>query len=425
MIDDGPMRTTLCRDCLSTIPQEPGSRRCTKCGSPRLLRHTELFDLSIAHIDCDAFYASVEKRDNPELKDKPVIIGGGKRGVVSTACYIARTYGVHSAQPMFKALAACPNAVVIKPNMDKYVAIGRQIRTLMKDLTPLVEPLSLDEAFLDLTGTERLHDAAPAALLARFQNSIESEFQLTVSVGLSYCKFLAKVGSDLDKPRGFSILGRTEALDFLEPQPVSLIWGVGKSMTTSLARDGLNTIGDIRRRPLKEMATRYGTMGVRLHELANGIDKRSVQPGGERKSISSEVTLNKDLVSFADLSAVLWRQCERVAERTKAADTAGRTVVLKLKTSDFKTVTRNRKLTRPTQLADTLYRTGAEMLRTQTNGRAFRLIGIGLADLCAPEDADGLDLGDPDAKVRAAAERAVDKVREKFGRDVIGKGRGR
>ncbi|ERS16063.1 DNA polymerase IV, partial [Brucella abortus] len=218
----------LCRDCLS-LQKTQTSRRCHACGSPRLIRHKELYRLSLAHVDCDAFYASVEKRDNPDLRDKPLIVGGGKRGVVSTACYLARIHGVRSAMPMFKALEACPDAVVIKPNMEKYARVGREVRQMMRDLTPLVEPISIDEAFLDLSGTERLHKAPPAVVLARFSKRVENEIGITASIGLSYCKYLAKVASDLEKPRGFSVIGEAEALDFLRDKPVGMIWGVGKA----------------------------------------------------------------------------------------------------------------------------------------------------------------------------------------------------
>ena len=230
----------FCRDCLSR--QHGPVSRCAACGSPRLARHDELYALHVAHIDCDAFYAAVEKRDRPELRDRPVIIGGGKRGVVSTACYIARINGVRSAMPMFKALEACPEAVVIKPDMEKYVSVGRQVRAMMQALTPLVEPVSIDEAFLDLAGTERLHGLPPALVLARFSRDVEKEIGISVSAGLSYCKFLAKVASDFRKPRGFSIIGRAEAVGFLAEQPVTLIWGVGKAFAAVLERDGIRPI---------------------------------------------------------------------------------------------------------------------------------------------------------------------------------------
>ena len=413
----------LCRQCFHSADSETVPRRCELCGSPRLIRHDELNSLSIAHVDCDAFYASIEKRDNPALRDLPVIVGGGKRGVVATACYVARTYGVHSAQPMFKALKLCPHATVVHPNMAKYVEVSRQVRARMLDLTPMVEPLSLDEAFLDLSGTERLYRRRPAETLARFQAEIERDIGITVSIGLSYCKFLAKAGSDLDKPRGFSVIGRKEALDFLGPRPVSYIWGVGKSFTQSLEQDGLRTIGDIRERNLKWLIARYGAIGQRLHDISNARDPRQVDPDGGRKSISSETTLDIDLRDFNDLLKVLWAQAERVAERAKASGLAGRTLVLKLKDSDFKTVTRNRRLPEPTQLADTIFKVGRSLMKPLANGTAYRLVGIGIADLVDDSVADPGDLADPTAKERREAERAMDKVRAKFGRGAIIKGR--
>ncbi|HCL48589.1 MAG TPA: DNA polymerase IV, partial [Rhodobiaceae bacterium] len=204
--DDRPAtQPALCRDCLNSSTLEPHETRCPSCHSPRLIKHDELLQLGVAHLDCDAFYAAVEKRDNPELNDKPVIIGGGRRGVVSTCCYIARIHGVHSAMPMFQATKACPDAVIVKPDMEKYGRVGREVRDLMRELTPLVEPLSIDEAFMDLRGTERLHGGAPAESLMRLVNRIENEIGITVSIGLSHNKFLAKLASDLNKPRGFSI----------------------------------------------------------------------------------------------------------------------------------------------------------------------------------------------------------------------------
>src|SRR5256714_4449669 len=199
----------FCRDCLRDL--DFPSTRCGECGSPRLVRHGQLPSLTLAHIDCDAFYATVERRDNPALADKPVIIGGGKRGVVSAACYIARTYGVRSAMPMFQALELCPSAAVIPPDMAKYVRVGRDVRQAMQALTPLVEPLSIDEAFLDLSGTERVHGMIPAKVLARFAREVEHNIGITVSVGLSCNKFLAKIASDLDKHRGFAAIDQVEA----------------------------------------------------------------------------------------------------------------------------------------------------------------------------------------------------------------------
>ncbi|MEZ5666239.1 MAG: DNA polymerase IV [Alphaproteobacteria bacterium] len=410
----------LCRDCGAAADVGP---RCPACRSPRLIRHPELDTLAIAHIDCDAFYASVEKRDNPALADKPVIIGGGRRGVVSAACYRARIFGVRSAMPMYKALKACPDAVVIAPDMPRYAAVGRQIRALMLALTPLVEPLSIDEAFLDLTGTGRLHGHAPARLLVDLIRRIEAEIGITASVGLSYNKFLAKVASDLDKPRGFAVIGRAEAPAFLAQQPVSIIWGVGPRFGETLRRDGFATIADLRRAPREALAERYGEIGLRLHDLARGEDRRRVSPDNDAKSISAETTFDEDIADFAELRRRLWRLCEKVSERLKAQHLAAVTVTLKLKTADFRILTRSHKLSRPTQLADTLFRVGEAALARMIDQGPYRLIGIGGSDLVGEAEADGLDLGDPDARHRAEVERAIDRVRQKAGRGAIRRGR--
>ncbi len=414
MLDSGSQTPGFCRDCLRD--QTATARRCLACGSPRILRHAELFDLTLAHIDCDAFYASVEKRDNPELADKPVIIGGGKRGVVSTACYIARIHGVRSAMPMFKALEACPQAIVIKPNMEKYVRVGREVRTLMQELTPLVQPLSIDEAFLELSGTQRLHHDPPARTLARFARRVEQEIGITVSVGLSYCKFLAKVASDLQKPRGFSVIGQTEALEFLREKPVTLIWGVGKAFAATLERDGIRTIGQLQTMEEADLMRRYGTMGQRLFRLSRGLDERTVEIDGEAKSVSSETTFNDDLARHDDLVTHLRRLSEQVAHRLRKSELAGQTVVLKLKTSDFKTKTRNRRLDSPTRLADRIFRTGLQLLEKEVDGTKYRLIGIGVSDLSSSDLADPPDLVDPAATRRAAAEDAINRLRDKFGK---------
>ncbi len=407
----------FCRDCLAGQPE--GTRRCRQCGSPRLLYHDELYDLSIAHIDCDAFYASVEKRDNPDLIDKPLIIGGGKRGVVSTACYIARIHGVRSAMPMFKALEACPDAVVIRPNMEKYSQVGRQVRMMMQDLTPLVQPISIDEAFLDLSGTERLHHDPPARVLAQFARRVEKEIGITVSVGLSYCKFLAKVASDLQKPRGFSVIGEKEATRFLATRPVTTIWGVGKAFAATLEADGIRMISQLQEMEETDLMRRYGTIGQRLYRLSRGIDDREVHTNDPAKSVSAETTFFNDISRYEDLVPVLRSLSEKVAWRLKKNATAGQTVVLKMKTADFKSRTRNKRLEDPTQLADRIFRTGLSLLERETDGTKFRLIGIGVTDLCDPAQADPPDLVDKTAGRRAAAEAAMDKLREKFGKGTV------
>ncbi|MEP3233942.1 MAG: DNA polymerase IV [Hyphomicrobiales bacterium] len=411
----------LCRDCLT--PQKLSANksipRCVSCRSPRLLAHDELHTLSIAHIDCDAFYASVEKRDNPELIDKPLIIGGGRRGVVSTACYIARINGVHSAQPMFKALEACPDAVVLPPNMEKYSRVGHQIREEMLSLTPLVEPISIDEAFLDLSGTERLHNASPAETLNAFAKHIQETIGITISIGLSFNKFLAKIASDFEKPRGFSVIGKEEALSFLEDKPVSMIWGVGKAFQKKLAADGITTIGQLQQMEETDLAKSYGVMGLRIAQLSKANDSRIVSPSRKTKSISSETTFNNDISSFDDLSRSLRALSEKVSAQLKKKQFSGHTVVLKLKTADFQTRTRNRKLTDPTQLADRIFRTSYDLLKKETDGTKFRLIGVGVSDLYPADIADPGDLIDEQSTKRAQAERAMDSVREKFGKNAV------
>lgn len=414
----------LCRDCASSVKDDAPGRRCPTCGSPRVIFHQELHELAIAHLDCDAFYATIEKRDRPELADKPVIVGGGRRGVVSAACYVARLYGVRSAMPMFQALAACPDAVVIRPNMQKYAAVGRQVRALMDEVTPLVEPLSIDEAFLDLTGTALLHGGSPARTCVRLVRRIEREIGITVSVGLSYNKFLAKLASDLDKPRGFAVIGRAEAPAFLAARPVADIWGVGRALNAKLVADGIRTIGDLREHEEAELMRRYGTIGRRLWRFSRGLDDRPVVPGHEAKSISAETTFDSDIADYETLRRKLWPLCERVADRAKRQQLAGWTVVLKLKTDRFRILTRSQRLPAPTQLAETLFRTASPLLAAEANGQRFRLIGAGLADLAPGDRADPPDLLDPEVARRKGVERAIDQVRAKLGPKAILKGRG-
>ena len=413
---------TLCRDCGRRPP--PEARTCGSCGSARVLRHRELHDLAIAHLDCDAFYAAVEKRDRPELRDLPVIVGGRHRGVVAACCYIARTYGVRSAMPMSKALRLCSEATVIKPDMKKYATVGRQVRTMMLELTPLVEPLSIDEAFMDLTGTESLHRASGAGALAGLARRVESQLCITVSIGLSYNKFLAKIASDLDKPRGFAVIGRSEARSFLAGKPVGLLWGVGAAMEKRLARDGIRRIGDLARLGEAELAARYGKIGRRLHLCARGEDDRPVDPGREAKSISSETTLDEDVSDPETLRPILWQLTETVARRMKKAGVAGGGVTLKLKTADFRTVTRARRLNTATRSAEEMFRAAEPLLDREADGRAFRLIGIGAHDLIEAGQASQRDLFGGIAGDDDRIDDALDAVRDRFGDDAIVRGRG-
>ena len=412
---------SLCRDCLVDTEAARRPPRCPSCGSPRLLAHPERDTLHIAHIDCDAFYAAIEKRDAPELAIKPIIIGGGKRGVVSTACYVARTYGVRSAMPMFKALELCPDAVVIKPDMAKYVRVGREIRRMMLELTPLVEPLSIDEAFLDLGGTERLHHASPAVILARFARRVEEEVGITVSVGLSANKFMAKIASDLDKPRGFAIIGATEIDGFLADKPVSIIFGVGAVTVEKLERLGIRTIRDLRAAAPNKLMALLGKEAGRLQRLARGVDDRAVSPNREAKVVSAETTFNEDIGAPADLLPILWRLSEKLSARLKAAGLAAGSVTLKLKTADFKLRSRSRSVP-TTQLANRLFETGKDLLIPECDGTRFRLIGIGTSDLHPAVEADQGDLADQTAKRQARMERAVDDLRAKFGSEAVVKG---
>jgi DNA polymerase-4 len=410
----------LCRACASETP----SPRCTQCGEEQPLEHAELSTLSIAHLDCDAFYASIEKRDDPSLEPHPVIVGGGKRGVVSTCCYVARAYGVRSAMPMFKALKLCPQAKVVHGDMQKYVNEGRRIRRMMEDLTPQVQPLSIDEAFMDLSGTEALHGGLPAQSLIKLQNRIWEETQLTVSIGLSFNKFLAKTASDLDKPRGFSVIGRGEALAFLESRSVSTLPGVGPAGASALERNNLKRIGDIRAAGPQRMRGLYGDWGAHLFALSMADDPRKVDPNGERKSISAETTFSEDVAEIEALEDILWPLCEKVATRCRASETAGLTLTLKLKDTKFKIITRRRQLPEPTLLASRIFSHARELLQADADGRTkFRLIGVGLSDFSDAAVADKGDMLDTETPKRAVVEAAVAKARDKFGKGAVQTGR--
>ena len=383
---------SLCRNCLASYDDDLSGERCGKCGSPRIVRHRELHDLTIAHIDCDAFYASVEKRDNPSLADKPVIIGGGQRGVVAAACYVARLYGIRSAMPMFKAKQACPDAVVIRPNMAKYKAVGEQIRDHMREVTPLVQPLSIDEAFLDLTDVIAEGNDSAAMRLAALVLRIEQKIGVNASIGLSYNKFLAKIASDLDKPRGFAVIGRAEAFDFLADKPVGMLWGVGRSLAGKLRRNGITKIGQLQRIEEQELVAKYGVIGSRLYHFARGNDTRKVEPNSQTKSISAETTFENDI---SDATALLERivpLCYTVARRLENKDLAGQGVTVKLKQSDFRLLTRSRRLANPTQQAEAIYRAAKRLIEREADGRTFRLIGVGVDDLTDASDADPPDL---------------------------------
>lgn len=412
----------LCRDCLHHA--EAAFARCPCCGSRRVVAHAQLLALSVAHVDCDAFYASVEKRDRPELLTRPVIVGGGKRGVVAACCYIARTRGVRSAMPMFKALSACPDAVVIRPDMAKYVREGRRIRTMMEALTPLVQPLSIDEAVLDLSGTAALHGAPPAAVLARFASAVEREVGVTVSIGLAANRLMAKLAAERDKPRGFAVIGAEEAAAWLAPQPVSLLPGVGPAMAKRLAAAGFATLGQLGALGAREAAQRFGEDGPGLAARARGEDTRRVVPDRETKSVSAETTFETDIAAQPELEAVLWRLCEKLAARLREKALAAGGVTLKLKTAAFATRTRAARLPQPTRLPDVLFDAARPLLARESDGTAFRLIGIGAQPLASADQADRGDLADPEAPRRAARWAAVEALRARFGEGAVVRGRG-
>ncbi len=383
--------TGFCRDCLAhPLPAPPGGMgqrtRCPACGSPRLRFHAEWDRLTIAHIDCDAFYASVEKRDRPDLRHRPVIVGGGERGVVAAACYVARGAGVRSAMPMGQALRLCPDATVFPPQISKYATVSRSLRRRFLALTPLVEPLALDEAFLDLTDPEARQHVPPALLLANLAREVEANLGITLSIGLGPNKLLAKIASDLDKPRGFALIGATEAAGFLAPKPVSLLWGVGKALAAALEREGIRSIGELAAREPIWLAKRFGQVGLRLAEFSRGQDRRRVTPNRPTKSISAETTFRKDRTQTEDLVDALRPLTETVARRLQAADLLAAGVTIKLKTADFIQRTRSTSLAAPTQDADLLWRVGAELLRNDPLGTGIRLLGIGCDRLVEAHD---------------------------------------
>lgn len=410
----------LCRDCCQVVGE---AHHCPTCGGTRIVRHAELFSLTIAHVDCDAFYASVEKRDRPELAARPVIVGGGTRGVVSAACYIARVHGVRSAMPMFKALKACPDAVVIKPDFAKYTAASRQIRALMGELTPLVQPLSIDEAVLDLSGTEALHGAPPAVVLARFAREVERRVHVTVSIGLAANRLMSKIAAGRDKPRGFAVIGAREAASLLAPEPVRLLPGIGPALAKRLEAQGITRLGHLQILNDREAMKRLGEDGPALVRRARGEDGRVVDPTRETKSVSAETTFNTDLSSLPELERHLWRLSEKLARRLREQDLSAGGVVLKLKTAAFVTRTRSARLPSPTVLPDTLFEQTRSLLAREATGTAFRLIGIGAAPLAPLAEADQGDLADTETPRRAAAQAAIDTLRARFGDAAIARGR--
>lgn len=411
----------LCRDCCSIPPD--AALACPSCRPGRIISHPELFHLTIAHVDCDAFYASVEKRDRPDLASRPVIVGGGKRGVVTAACYVARMYGVKSAMPMFKALKACPDAVVIRPDFEKYAKASRAVRSLMNELTPLVLPLSIDEAVMDLAGTQALHGAPPAVVLAGFARRVEREVGITVSIGLAANRLMSKIAAGRNKPRGFAVIGADEARGLLANEPVRLLPGIGPALARRLETMGITRLGHLQVLDDRDATRKLGEDGPALVRRARGEDARAVHPDRETKSISAETTFGTDLTSIPDLEWHLWRLSEKLARRLKAHELSAAGVVLKLKTASFASRTRAARLPAPTALPDLLFGAARALLAREATGTAFRLIGIGASPLARLDQADHGDLADTRPPRMAAAQAAIDALRDRFGENAIVKGR--
>jgi DNA polymerase-4 len=416
----------LCRGC-GTAGHVGGAAppaECPACGAANIRVHDDLFALTIAHIDCDAFYASIEKRDDPTLVDKPVIVGGGPRGVVAAACYVARRYGVRSAMPTGLALRKCPDAVVIRPRMAHYAAIGKAIREKMLALTPLVQPLSIDEAFLDLAGTQRLHRASPAEMLHRLQHDIKTDLGITVSVGLAANKSLAKLASDADKPDGFFVIGASEAAGWLAPQPVSVLFGLGRAAVARLNAIGVKTCADLVQGNDAAIEKVLGGQTQRIVALARGVDPRPVTVERAPRSLSSETTFATDMSSFAALEAVLEDLCREVSTRLKEKGVSGKTVTLKLKSSTHRIITRSRTVSNPLDKAYSLFDVGRDLLRPETEkGIKYRLLGIGVGNFSAADAMPGLALEDSVRDRRDRLEAVFDKLHRKLGSDSLQTGR--
>ena len=419
--------TFLCRDCYASgyWGGQTAPETCPHCHDGRLVVDDEILTLSIAHIDCDSFYASIEKRDNPELNGKPVMVGGETRGVVAAACYEARKFGVRSAMPTFQAKKLCPHIIVVRPRMDHYVSVSRKIREMMHSLTPLVEPLSIDEAFLDLTGTQALHKASAAEMLMRLQKTIKDEIGITVSVGLAANKSLAKLASDQDKPNGFFVLNAARAKQWLAPRPVSTIYGIGKSAAKRLTDAGYRTCGDIVRADLKQLVPVLGKQSLFIQQLAQGIDNRNISTEKEAKSVSSETTFNKNLSSENDLLPVLERQALRVSRRLKAQALQGNVVTLKLKSSSFQSLTRRKTIANPTDKAHEIFDVATQLLKKEISpDKSWRLLGVGVDGFEAKaQTTDFLMALDETNQKKDKLEQALDDMHTKFGDDVVFSGR--
>ena len=381
----------------------------------------------IIHVDMDAFYASVETRDQPELQGRPVIVGGTPegRGVVAAANYVARKHGVHSAMPAARAKRLCPHAVFLPPRMEYYGSVSRQIRDIFHRFTPLVEPLSLDEAFLDVTGSQSLFGTS-IEIGRQIKQEISDHLQLVASVGVAPNKFLAKLASDQEKPDGFVVIDPDQVQQFLDPLPVGRIWGVGRVTGQVIERLGVTTIHDLRDLPLKTLQQHFGEYGRRLWELSRGIDERRVVPDREAKSVSHETTFAEDIDDMEVLRAWTIELTEQVARRLRRHNLRGRTIHLKVRFSDFQTITRSTTLSRPTNVTQEIWQTANEMLsnRLPTKHLAVRLLGVGISGFDKLDQTQRSFLNDEDHAAQTHLDQAADQIHEKFGSSSLARASG-
>lgn len=379
----------------------------------------------ILHVDMDEFFAAVEKLDNPELRGQPLLIGGDPkgRGVVATASYEARTFGCHSAMPMATAVRLCPQAIIIRPRGRRYGEVSEQVFAIFERFTPLIEPLSIDEAFLDITGTERLL-GPPRQAAANLKQAIQEEVGLTASVGLAPNKFLAKLASDMDKPDGLTVVPKDGVQAFLDPLPIRKLWGVGPSTAAVIGRLGVQTVGQLRAIDPAELTRQLGSTGEHLARLARGLDDRSVTPNSQAKSIGQEVTFPRDIADPDELRSVLLGQVEQVARRCRRHGLAARTVTIKVRYGDFKTITRSHTLAEATDLTDALW-TGVRNLFDEWAARSFkpvRLIGATATGLVARDKVSESLFPDEQDQRKGRLDRTVDDIIDRFGKGSIGRG---
>lgn len=376
----------------------------------------------IIHVDMDAFFAAVEQRDDPVLRGRPVVVGGvGKRGVVSTASYEARRYGIHSAMPMSEARRRCPDAVFMPGDHKKYARVAAEIRDILAAFSPLVEPLSLDEAFLDVTGMEWLYPD-PANIAAAIKQRIKDDLALTASAGVAPNKFLAKLASDWGKPDGLVVVRPDEVAAFLRAMPIARLWGAGEKTTKLLQSIGINTIGQLAGADDAILARHFGQAAGEMRRLARGEDDRPVIPEHEPKSLGNEVTFGEDLRSREEIGTCLLALSHKVSRRLRQAGYAGRTVTVKIRFGSFRTITRSRTLGEPTLLGDTIYDTAAAIMAGVELTEGVRLLGVTLSNLQVYGSQPSLfSSGDDDKKLKVSV--AVDRLKDKFGEGAVTRGR--